>query len=76
MTRLVRILSLLAFAAVAAPALAKVPLNQNQHITDSLVAGRAAVAVVAAGSWRQWVAMAKAVGVLGSITPLNSRTAC
>ena len=51
-------------------------LRQPQAQRLALVAGRAAVAVVAAGSWRQWVAMAKAVGVLGSITPLNSRTAC
>lgn len=35
-------LALIALAALAVPALAKVPLNQNQHITDSLVAGRVA----------------------------------
>ena len=35
-------LTLVALLALPAPALAKVPLNQNQHITDSLVAGRVA----------------------------------
>ena len=36
------LVALLALLALPAPALAKVPLNQNQHITDSLVAGRVA----------------------------------
>jgi len=35
-------LTLAAFAVLSAPAMAKVPLEDNQHITDSLMAGRVA----------------------------------
>lgn len=35
-------LTLAAFAVLSAPAMAKVPLEDNQHITDSLTAGRVA----------------------------------
>lgn len=35
-------LTLAAFAVLTAPAMAKVPLEDNQHITDSLMAGRVA----------------------------------
>lgn len=35
-------LTLAAFALLSAPAMAKVPLEENQHITDSLMAGRVA----------------------------------
>ena len=35
-------LTLAAFALLSAPAMAKVPLEDNQHITDSLMAGRVA----------------------------------